>query len=351
MLDVHTHFMPRGLSPPSDAAVGQGWPVVSQDGDRIEVHRRGELVRVLGPSAREPAARIADMDRTGVAAQVVMPTPFTLLYDADPDLGVRYARAQNDQLAELVDADRTRFRGLGALPLQDPAAAVEEVRRVTGELGLAGVEIGTHAADRQLHDPELTPVFAELERREAAVFVHPWQPLAPARTAHSGLAFGLARPVETELAVGSLVFGGVLERHPGLRICLAHGGAGIPALRGRLHNGWERADPAGRRPAQDPRLLLRTLWADGLTYDAAAYALAESTFGANRMVLGSDYPFAAQERVPGASIAEAVDLGLTRIGAGWRDRTTDNARAFLGEGSAAADRATATGPGVDEETT
>ncbi|WP_060576753.1 MULTISPECIES: amidohydrolase family protein [unclassified Pseudonocardia] len=331
MLDVHTHFFPRGLPPPDDRAIGQGWPVVSEQGGRIEVRQRGELVRVLGSSARDPRSRVADMDRDGVATQVVMPTPFTFLHDADPDLGVRYARAQNEQLAELVGTDRERFRGLGALPLQDPAAAIEEARRSVTELGMAGVAIGTHTGTRQLHDPELEPVLAELERLGASVFVHPWRPVAPERTSHSGLGFGLARPVETELAVGSLVFGGVLERHPRLRICLAHGGAGIPALRGRLRNGWERQDPDRRRPRRDPLELMRTLWADSLTYDPAAYALAEDTFGVEHMVLGSDYPFAAQERPFAASVAAADARGIARIGPGWAARTADNGRAFLGE--------------------
>ena len=352
MLDVHTHFLARGLNPPSDAAIDQGWPVVTETDERIEVRQRGVLVRVLGRSAWDPASRIENMDRDGVGTQVVMPTPFTLLHDAEPDLAIRYARAQNDQLATLVGTDRDRFRGLGALPLQHPIAAIEEAGRVVGELGLSGVEIGTHTGKHQLHDPELDPVLAELARLGAAVFVHPWRPVAPERTSHSGLAFGLARPVETELAVGSLVFGGVLERHPTLRVCLAHGGAGIPALRGRLRNGWERQDRDRRCPRQDPARLLQTLWADGLTYDAAAYALAEGTFGVERMVVGSDYPFAAQERPIATSVATAVESGIARIGTDWQARTAHNARAFLGEtDTAPPQRIGPAGPSDREEIT
>ncbi|MGW1025680.1 amidohydrolase family protein [Streptomyces sp. NPDC002577] len=330
MLDVHTHHFPRHLPPPSEAAAVEGWPVVVDEGGRIEVFQRGKLMRVLDAAAWDAERRIQDMDRAGIETQVISPTPFTFLYDADPALAIEYVQAQNDVLAELVEAGQGRFLGLAGLPLQDPEAAVAEARRVRSVLGLHGVEIGTHAGRYLLHDPELDPVFAELETFDAAVFVHPWQPVEPRRSSHHGLAFGLARPVETELAVGSLVFGGVLDRHPGLRVCLAHGGAGIPALRGRLRNGWQRQPPASRLPVQDPLTALKGLWADGLTYDPHTLALAEGTFGADHMVVGSDYPFAAQEQPIAASYRQAAELDVLAMGPDWRERTTRNALAFLG---------------------
>ncbi|PXY21562.1 amidohydrolase family protein [Prauserella flavalba] len=326
MLDVHTHFLPHDLPPPSESAVAEGWPVTEAHGEEIKVFQRGQHVRTIGSPAWDPAARIRDMDREGVVAQVVLPTPFTFLYDADPDLAARYARSQNDRLAGLVDAGEGRFFGFGTVPLQDPGAAVEEIRRIRGELGLHGVEIGTHADRYLLHDKELDAVWAELEVSGAAVFVHPWRPVAPHRSGHHGLAFGLGRPIETELAVGSLLFGGVLDRFPRLRVCLAHGGAGIPALRGRLDNGWRRQDQ--EFPGVRPGEALRRLWSDGLTYDARVLVLAEDTFGADRMVVGSDYPFAARETPVGAAYRDAA--GDLRMGERWRDQTTRNALDFLG---------------------
>jgi aminocarboxymuconate-semialdehyde decarboxylase len=334
MLDVHTHFLPRRLPPPSEAAAAEGWPVLVEKGaDRVEVYQRGKLARVLGPSAWDAAARFRDMDRDGIDAQVVMPTPFTFLYDADPGLAAEYAAAQNEVLADLVEAGRGRLYGLGTLPLQDSDAAIAEAERVRSELGLAGVEIGTHAGPHLLHDEALDAVLRTLAALDAAVFVHPWQPVEPRRSSHHGLAFGLARPLETELAVGSLVFGGCLDRHPTLRVCLAHGGAGVPALRGRLANGWSRQAEESRRPVRHPREALRTLWADGLTYDPFALALAEDTFGTDHLVVGSDYPFAAQEHPVASSYTEAARAGVLRMGDDWREQTTRNALAFLGEPS------------------
>ena len=330
MLDVHTHFFPRDLAPPSAGAIAEGWPVVVDKGNQAEIYQRDKLVRILDSSAWDPAARLRDMDRAGIDAQVVMPTPFTFLYDADPEIAIQYARAQNDALAALVAEGEGRLYGLGTLPLQDPAAAETEAHRVRRTLAMHGVEIGTHAHRYLLHDSELDRVFRALDHLDAAVFVHPWQPVEPRRSSHNGLAFGLGRPVETELAVGSLVFGGVMDRHPGLRICLAHGGAGVPALRGRLHNGWQRQPTQSRTPMDDPRSVLRRFWADGLTYDSSVLTLAEDTFGTEHLVVGSDYPFAAQEHPIGASFAAAAARGSLQLGSEWQDRTTKNALAFLG---------------------
>lgn len=337
MLDVHTHFLPRHLPPPSERAEADGWPVLAPRGDLVEVRQRGKVVRVLDATAWDAKARLAAMDRLGVTHQVVMPTPFTFLYDADPDIALAYARAQNDVLAELVADGDGRFTGLGSIPLQDPDAALAEIDRLAVELGLTGVGIGTHADLFELHSSELVPVFARLEELDLPVFVHPWKPMAPTRTSHHGLAFGLGRPVETELAVGSLVFGGVLERHPALRVCLAHGGAGIPAIRGRLHNGWSRQPVETRSPQADPRHLLKRLWSDGLTYDPEALALAADTFGHEHMVVGSDFPFAAQESPIGASFVNGVSAGLLPYGCDWTEVTASNARRFLGSPDPAPD--------------
>lgn len=328
MIDVHTHFLDPGLTAPDSTAERAGWPVCTRVGDTVEVRQAGRLVRVLGPEAWDREARIAAMDALGVDVQVVSPTPFTFLYDADPRITQAYCRAQNTALAELVTGSHGRLIALGSVPLQVPRLAVEELDRAM-DLGLHGVEIGTHAAVRQLHDPELRPFFARAEERSASLFVHPWSPAVPERSCHHGLAFGLGRSMEMQLGLSSLIFGGPLEEHPQLRVCVAHGGGGIAALRGRLHNGWSRQDADSRTPQTDPAELLRRVWADGLVYDARVLALTVETFGVNRLVVGSDFPFAAMEPVVGASFAEAARSGLLSMGHSWKEATRANALDFL----------------------
>lgn len=329
MLDVHTHILPPEVpDPPTPAAGRAGWPVVERSGDRRRVHQNGRLVRTLTPPGWDAGARLAEMDALGVTAQVLMPIPFTFCYDADPALTADLARAQNDAIAAIVAAHPDRFSGLGTVPLQDPDRAVAELRRIRTELRLSGVEIGTHVDGTSLHDPSLTPFWATAEELGAAVFVHPGRFVAPGRTGHNGLDFGLARPVETSLAAGALVHGGVLTRHPGLRVCLAHGGGCTAMMAGRWQRGWDLLPRPPALTTSSPRELLARLWVDTLTYDPGALALAAEVFGPDRLVLGTDYPFTVAERPPGAAVAEAVRAGGLPL-ADWPADLSGNARLFL----------------------
>lgn len=329
IIDVHTHAVPP-MREPSSAERAVGWPYVTGvDGTR-KAMRRDAVLRVLNPTAWDVEARLGQMDADGVSAQVVMPAPFTFLYDADPVLAADFAAEQNAAIAALCQADPERLIGFGSVPLQDPDRAVAELRRAVLGEGLRGVEIGTSAGRLELHDEGLDPFFAAAEDLDVPLFIHPGPLRNGGRADHSGLAFALARPLETEIAAGSLVFGGVLERHPHIRICLAHGGGGVPAIAGRWETGWERRTPGVRADSQNPRSLLRRLWADTLTYDPEILPLTERTFGADHLVVGTDIPFAAQESPPGAAAARAAVGGL------FADKSLDltamasNTRALLG---------------------
>jgi aminocarboxymuconate-semialdehyde decarboxylase len=320
ILDVHTHAVPP-MRPPSAAERAAGWPFLAGTGATRKAMRGDTVLRVLGPPAWDAPARLERMDADGVAAQVVMPAPFTFLYDADPALAAGFAAEQNAAIASLCAADPARLIGFGSVPLQDPDRAVAGLRAVTDQ-GLRGVEIGTSAGRLELHHPDLDPFFAAAAELDIPVFIHPGPLRNGGRADHSGLAFALARPLETEIAAGSLVFGGVLERHPRLRICLAHGGGGVPALAGRWEVGWRRRTPGVRPGSESPRALLRRLWADTLTYDPFSLPLAERTFGSDHLVVGTDTPFAAAESPPGAAAASAA----------FADPSLDlaaNARAFV----------------------
>lgn len=325
-IDVHTHLIPS-LRPVSAAERAGGRPYAVDGPDGRTVVQRDRVLRIVPPAAWDVTARLAELDRLGVRAQVVSPAPFTFLYDCAPRLAADFAAEQNAATAAFCRQAPDRFVGLASVPLQDPALAVAELRRSVLERGLAGVEIGTTAVTHQLHDEELEEFFVTVEELDVPVLMHPGPLERQERTGHNGLAFSLARPVETELAIGSLVHGGVLERHPRLRLCVCHGGAGLPSLAGRWQAGWERATPGVRVGMPGPRALLRRLWADTLTYDPVVLPLVERTFGADHLVVGSDMPFAAQETPPGATAREAVRAGLFADG---DIDLTANALALLG---------------------
>jgi aminocarboxymuconate-semialdehyde decarboxylase len=329
IIDIHTHAVPP-VRESSAAEKAAGRPYTEDSGGARRVLAKGEVLRVLTPQAWDPSARLERMDARGVEAQAVLPAPFTFLYGAEPALAAEFAAEQNEAMASFCSASPARLAGFATVPLQEPGRAVTELRRAVLELGLRGVEIGTNVVGLQLHDAELDPFFTEAENLRVPVFIHPGPLEKSGRSVHSGLAFALARPLETELATGSLVFGGVLERHPDLKICLSHGGGGVPAIAGRWEHGWAKRTPGVRPDSVSPRALLRRLWADTLTYDPGVLPLTERVFGSDHLVVGTDAPFAAQEDPPGAAAAEAARRGLFADPALDVDAMAANARAFLG---------------------
>ncbi len=219
------------------------------------------------------------------------------------------ARFLNDHLASLVAAHPRRFIGLGTLPLQDPELACRELERCVSGLGLAGVQIGTHVGGRNLDDPSLFPVFQTAERLGAAVFVHPWDMLAPERMTRYWLPWLVGMPAESALAMCSVIFGGILERLPRLRIGFAHGGGSFPGTFGRIARGFEaRPDLMTVANPHPPSDYLERIYVDSLTHDPDLLRLLLRLHGPNRVALGSDYPFPLGESTPGKLIAELGEL-------------------------------------------
>lgn len=296
-VDVHTHAIDDQL--PDLSPYPGRWPSVERlAADRARILLDGVAYREIDDRCWSAARRLRDMDAEGVAVQVLSPIPVTLCHDQPADGAAVLAAAQNDFLARLVAQAPDRFVALGAVPLQDPAQAVAELARCVDELGFAGVEIGTQVGGRELADPVFAPFFNAAARRDALVLIHPVDLTLDPRLATLGIGFGLGMPVETATAAAALLTGRPLT--PGLRLCLAHGGGALPALLPRLDRG---AQLTGRGADPLPSVRARGLWCDSLTYDAASLELAVHRFGADHVLLGTDYPFAARESPPGAVLS------------------------------------------------
>lgn len=269
----------------------------------------GTLFREIEDNCWSPERRLEECDRDGVTVQVLSTVPVMFSYWADPRHGLELARLLNDHLAEVVAAHPRRFIGLGTVPLQDPDRASRELERCVSGLGLAGIQIGTHVGARNLDDPDLFPVFQTAERLGAAVFVHPWDMLAPERMQSYWLPWLVGMPTEAALAICAVIFGGVLERLPRLRIGFAHGGGAFPGLFGRIARGFEaRPDLVAVRNPNPPERYLRQIYLDSLTHDAGMLRLLLERHGADRVALGSDYPFPLGEALPGSLIRAMADL-------------------------------------------
>ena len=304
-VDFHSHAIAPQLLDPAELGGGyQAWPSVRRTGESTaQIRVGGRLFREIDDRCWRPERRLADMDAQQVAVQVLSPIPVTLCHDAPAAGAAALARSQNDFLAGMVAECPDRFRALGTVPLQDPSLAVEELRRCVEQLGLLGVEVGTTVAGRELADPAYAPFFAAAEELQALVFVHPTAVAAAARLDPYGLTFGLGMPTETATAAAMLILGGAFDRWPDLRICLAHGGGSLAAVMPRIDKGWELlSDSEQVRCRRRPSDYAGGIWVDSLTYDPSVIDLLGSRFGTDRMVVGSDYPFAAMESPPGRQV-------------------------------------------------
>ncbi|MEU0466092.1 amidohydrolase family protein [Amycolatopsis sp. NPDC006131] len=329
-VDTHAHYFGTDLVRALSGVTDQRWPVLVPGSEGTGRIMLGDLLfRTVRSVLWDVDERIAELDAAGIGLQLISPVPVMLADWADETVGVACARATNDSIAAAVGRSRGRLAGLGAVPLPHVGAAVEELRRVIVELGLAGVEIGTRIAGEDLDSPKLEPFYEAAQSLGAALFVHPTDGGGGVvRRAGQPYDFGLGMTTDTAIAATALVFGGVLERFPGLRVALAHGCGTFGWAYPRLRLGAKIFD--GADPARLDQLV-RSVWVDSLVFDPGHLSLLTHRFGPDRVMLGTDYPFIPGQ-LEGArgflASAEALDPGqAARIHA-------DNGMAFLGAGTA-----------------
>jgi aminocarboxymuconate-semialdehyde decarboxylase len=328
-VDVHTHFFPASL-PDLAARTGDNrWPSLHVDGDgRARIMRGPNAFRAVAASCWDLDARQAEMDGIGIDVHVLSPVPVMLAAWAEPALAVEFCRAQNDLLAEAVASAPRRFLAFGAVPLPHVDAAITELQRLVGELGLAGIEIGAECAGVELDDIALRPFFAAAEALDVAVFVHPTDGAGAIRRSGAPYEFGLGMLTDTAMAAGALVFGGVLDDFPRLRIGLAHGCGTFAWALPRLTRGASLAP--GARSAEHVGELVRRLWVDSLVFDPTYLPILFERFGADHVLLGSDHPFYPAPWGAATAILElGVEQGLCTQ-AQMDDVLWGNALRFLG---------------------
>lgn len=314
-IDIHTHILPPAW-PDWGKKFGYGGFVQLEHGDSgcARMMIDGRLFRDITENTWSPDMRLADCDRAGVAVQVLSTVPVMFSYWAKPDDALDLSRFLNDHIAGVVAAFPGRFAGLGSVPLQAPASAIKELERCVQQLGLAGVEIGTHVNEWNLDDPHLFSFFQAAEQLGVAVFVHPWDTLGKERMKKYWLPWLVGMPAETCLAICSMIFGGLFERLPKLRVAFAHGGGSFPGTLGRIAHGFEaRPDLCATDNAINPRAYLGKFYLDSLVHDARALRYLIEIAGENAVALGSDYPFPLGEAEPGKLIESMPDLsGATK---------------------------------------
>lgn len=310
-IDIHTHILPPDI-PRFKDKFGYGGFIrlekVSPCRARM-MSDDGKFFREIESNGWDPVARLEDCDRHGVGIQVLSTVPVMFNYWTKPQDGLVISQYLNDALAEVVTQNPNRFIGLGTVPLQDPELAIGELERCCKVLGFAGVQIGTHVNHWNLCDEALFPFFQAAANLDAAVFVHPWDMMGQDRMPKYWLPWLVGMPAETSLAICSLIFSGVLERLPKLRVAFAHGGGAFPGTLGRIEHGFRvRPDLCAVHNPHNPRRYLGRFYVDSLVHDAATLRYLIEVFGAERIALGSDYPFPLGENEPGTLIESMADL-------------------------------------------
>jgi aminocarboxymuconate-semialdehyde decarboxylase len=307
-VDIHCHVRSAKA-----AALVEGhievskWFLETQAGEKSQAVNRGnaERTRFQGDSA---AQRIADMDHMGIDIQAVSPAPRQTYYGADPDLGLQVSRMINDEIAEMVGRYPDRFVGLGTVPFQAPDLAVAELERLHKSLGFRGIEIMTHVAGDDLSEPRFRKIFARCEELGILIFMHPDGFTEAGRFKDHYFANVIGNPLDSTVAVHHLIFGGVLQDHPNLKIVVAHGGGFLPAYSGRIDHAASARPDTCEHLHHMPTTYLKRLHFDALVYSHHQLQYLVDQYGADHILVGTDYPADMGEIDPIGFIESAPGL-------------------------------------------
>ena len=261
------------------------------DADNSVCEVSGVAYRPFPRGGHDIERRFKDMDAAEVDVHVLSAAPQTWLYGQEASVGVAAAVIQNDQIAQHVKDHPERFSGIATLPMQAPERAAEELRRAIRKLGLHGAMIGSNINGKNLDDPSFEPLWAAAEELDAFMMIHPGNVAGADRLRSYYLGNLIGNPLDTTIAGACLIFGGVLQRHPKLNFVMVHGGGFIPYQGGRWVHGWHvRPEPKVHLKDSPQPYLDRFLY-DTITHSKAALEFLVGSCGADRVFLGSDYPY------------------------------------------------------------
>ena len=292
VIDMHNHLVaPEVIDFLAREGKHYATRIVERDGRRFFLIQEKAMRPMDGPISIA-AARIADMEREGIALQAISCVPFLMYPDVATDLGLAIAQVNNDALAALARSDARHFAPLASVPLQNPVAAAKELERAA-KLGLRGVEIPPKIGERQLDEPDFEAFWAAAEALEMAVCVHPFEAAPAGALGRYFLGNLVGNLYDTGLAAALLIYGGVLERHPQLKVVLYHAGGALPALLGRLDMGYRLVPECKQAIPRPPSTYLPQFHFDIIAHSRPMLGHLVGNYGADRFVVGSDYPLPA----------------------------------------------------------
>lgn len=298
VIDIHCHrecapavdFMKEAQVAAGKVALGHGNATTRRVNER--------QLAAIRPKMDVLDVRIADMDAMGVDVQAVAIAVYQYYYWADADLGAKVSRLMNEEFVEATSRYDGRFLPLGTVPLQDTEAALQELRYLVQELGMPGIEIGTHVEGEEISAPRLEPFWAEVERLGAVVVIHTQGTTHAQRLQGHNFVNILGHAFEATLAQAHLIFDGVMERHPDLLIVVVHGGGYLPAYAGRIDHGWRAREDVSEGVPRLPGSYLRRFYFDTMVFETDQLRFLVDRYGADHVLLGTDYPYDMGDAAP-----------------------------------------------------
>jgi len=289
-VDLHCHVH----TPAADEIARKDNPAMdplARYGDPRTMERQKQLRAELDRKLTSIEQRLKDMDKMGIDVQAISTSPMQYYYRLDADLGRQTSRTINERLAEIVAAHPDRFVALGTVPMQVPELAVAELEHCMKQLGFRGLEIGTNVGGVELADSRFEPFFAKAEALGAVIFLHPSGFTEPRRLTQHYLTNVIGNPLDTTVALAHIVFGGVLERHPGLKFVAAHGGGYMGHYPARMDHAYKVRPECHDHIKRPPSYYMKKIYYDTMVFSQAQLQHLVNLWGADRVVIGTDYPY------------------------------------------------------------
>jgi aminocarboxymuconate-semialdehyde decarboxylase len=295
--DLHTHVVPSSL--PANRRRSEAWPSVEHAADgQAAVMVRGKVFRKIDSRSWDVSRRLSDMHDDGIAGQILSPMPELLSHWLPAEEADDLCKIVNEQISTMIRLAPSHFRGIGMVPIQNPELAARRLEEIRA-LGFLGVEIGTHVAGIPLGDKRLDPFYAAAEALGLVILVHPLHPAGLERVGHPPELAAIATfPLETALATASLLGGKVLQRFPRCRFLLSHGGGAACWIAPRIDFALTAIEALRIHLPETASETLKRFWYDTITYDSLALNYLADRVGNERLVVGSDYPFAIRQKKP-----------------------------------------------------
>jgi aminocarboxymuconate-semialdehyde decarboxylase len=285
VVDLHSHYVPLEAANAADVGIS----LEPQSDGEVAFSTPHQQMSLEGQLFDLDMQR-AELERQRLDSRMLSVPPFCFQYELPAEAGVRWARAMNDGIAVAAASDPERFVGFGTVPLQDVPAALDELDRALGELGMSGIEIGSNINGVELDDERLESFWERLAAHGRPLLIHPHNIAGADRLGGYYLRNLIGNPTDTAIAGARLILGGALERHPNLRVILSHGGGSLPGILGRILHGYQ-VRPEAKERVSDPMAAARRLYYDTIVFRPQMLRYLVETFGAEHVILGTDYPF------------------------------------------------------------